>query len=84
MERTSLTLMSIALKRKDLQQTGDEQDAENVAQRTRHKEDYYGVQSEENIWWQAAWALPHEDQYSLMWYFSRTGIQEVVQRQTSG
>lgn len=85
LERTSLTLMSRALRQQGLHHTPDEHDMENVAQGTsRRKQDYFGVQSEKNIWWQAAWTLPHEDQETLRWYFNRTGIQEVVQRQTSG
>ena len=73
-ERTSLTLMSRALKRKSLEGDTEDENEENTFHTKRRKQEYYGVQSERNIWWQAAWALPHEDHDSLRWYFTQTGI----------
>ena len=83
-ERTSLTLMSRALKQKSLEGETEDENEENTFHTKRCKQEYYGVQSERNIWWQAAWALPHEDHDSLRWYFTQTSIWEVIQRQTNG
>ena len=69
-ERTSLTLMSRALKQKSLEGDTEDENEENTFHTKRRKQEYYGVQSKRNIWWQAAWALPHEDHDSLRWYFT--------------
>ena len=43
-----------------------------------------GVQSEKNIWWQSAWALPHESHDTLRWYFERAGIKHIISLQVHG
>ena len=45
---------------------------------------YYGVQFEKNIWWQSAWALPHESHDTLRWYFERAGIKHIISLQVHG
>lgn len=84
LERVSLTLMSRALTGKPLetQELDASHDSNNRGQ--GHKQDYYGIQSEKNIWWQAAWVLPKENHDTLRWYFERSGIQNVVSCQVNG
>lgn len=81
LERVSLTLMSRALEGKPLE--CEELDAGQVAG-ANERQNYYGVQSEKNIWWQAAWVLPHESHDTLRWYFTGTGIDQIISRQVNG
>ena len=93
LERVSLTLMNRALKGTCEQVESDHLDyttqgslAESTQNSRRKNQDkeYYGVQSEKNIWWLAAFELPHESNDSLRWYLSRTGIPELISLQTRG
>lgn len=51
-----------------------------VRTRTKKKlgQEYYGVQSEKNIWWLAAFELPHETHDTLTWYFNQTSIPNII------
>ena len=73
----------------------DEEAEEHVANveptlrvRTRRKkklaQEYFGVQSEKNIWWLAAFELPHETHDTLTWYFHQTSIPNIISQQTEG
>ena len=42
------------------------------------------MQSEKNIWWQSAWALPHESRDTLRWYFERARIKHIISFQVHG
>lgn len=70
-------------------ETNEPQEAERstIDNRARTKKivkEYYGVQSEKNIWWLAAFELPHETHKILRWYFSRTCIPSVISDQSNG
>lgn len=84
LKRVSLTLMSQALRGKPLesQKLDASQDSDDRCQ--GHKQDYYGVQSKKNIWWQAAWVLPKETHDTLRWYFARFGIQHAISCHVNG
>ena len=84
LEYINLMLMNRALKQMSLESDDEDENVENNFHTKQYKQDYYGMQFEKNIWWQVAWALPHKDHDSLRWYFTGTGIQEVIQRQTNG
>ena len=84
LERVSVTLMSRALDGRplELDEIHTEQATEGDA--ANYQQCYYGVQSEKNIWWQAAWTLPHESHDTLRWYFSKAGIDQIISRQVHG
>lgn len=68
LERVSITLMNRALN-------------------TRIAEDdqkYFSVQSENEIWWLAAFAVPKEDHEVLKVFFGLTGYPDVIKRQSDG
>ena len=48
------------------------------------KQQYYGVQSKNHIWWMAAFELPHETHDTLAWYFEQMGLPNFFQQQNSG
>lgn len=81
LERVSVTLMSRALEGRAL-----ETEDVNVEQavEARNRQQYYGVQSEKNIWWQSTWALPHESHDTLRWYFAKAGIDHIISLQVHG
>ena len=97
LERVSLTLMNKALQGQDMEEhqfhdaeqeeehVEDEEGAENTVQTRRKKklgQEYFGVQSEKNIWWLAAFELPHETHDTLTWYFDQTSIRNIISQQT--
>lgn len=84
LERVSLTLMNRALEGKQLEI--EDVNVEQVigGNEKRNQQQYYGVQSEKNIWWQSAWALPHESHDTLRWYFERAGIKHIISLQVHG
>lgn len=51
---------------------------------TKHQQGHFGVQSEKNHWWLAAFHLPHETHDTLTWYFHQTTIPNTILQQTSG
>ena len=65
LERVSLTLMNRALEGKQLEIEDDNVEQVIGGNEKRNQQQYYGVQSEKNIWWQSAWALPHESHDTL-------------------
>ena len=67
LERVSITMMSRALAGKELEE-------DNASSNRRRKLEYFGVQSERNHWWLAAFHLPHENHDTLSWYFHQTVI----------
>lgn len=73
LERVSITLMNRALVGVDVELNVNEKG--NTC---------FGVQSEKNIWWLAAFHLPHETHESLRWYFNHTSIVDVVRQQQEG
>ena len=73
LERVSITLMNRALVGVDVELNVNEKG--NTC---------FGVQLEKNIWWLAAFHLPHEAHESLKWYFNHTSIVDVVQQQQEG
>ena len=84
LERIGLTLMSRALKGKPLESQDLDASQENNSNSQGSQQDYYGIQSEKNIWWQAEWVLPKENYDTLRWYFEHSGIQHVISCQVNG
>ena len=84
LERVSMTLMNRALKSSPEQveneQIGSTRRDSLGEPRHNAKKDkeYYGVQSEKNIWWMAAFELPHESHDTLRWYLSHTCILDII------
>ena len=48
------------------------------------KEEYFGVQSDRNIWWLLAAEVPHENYDILKWYLNCTGIPNIIALQQAG
>lgn len=93
LERVSLTLMNRALKSTPEQVENEQIDCtrrdsmgetSHTSKKKSQDKEYYGVQSEKNIWWMAAFELPHESHDTLRWYLSRTGIPDIISQQTGG
>ena len=84
LERVSLTLMNRALEGKQLEIEDDNVEQVIGGNKKINKQQYYGVQSEKNIWWQSAWALPHESHDTLRWYFERADIKHIISLQVHG
>ena len=94
LERVSITLMNRAIKQNPEQvdkcfdfhaqgSIGGFTSASNNRRRLNGK-DYYGVQSDKNIWWMAAFELPYETTDSLRWYLNKTGISDIISLQNNG
>ena len=64
LERVSLTLMNRALQGKHLHA----EDKHHSIMK-KGKQQYYGVQLENHIWWMAAFELSHETHDTYAWYF---------------
>lgn len=84
LERVSLTLMSRALKGSGLEKEDASAEEIERGNEARNQQQYYGVQSKKNIWWQSAWALPHESHDTLRWYFAKSGIDRIISLQVHG
>lgn len=84
LERVSLTLMNRALQGVEIEPISGDLPEVTGTDRPKRAQQYFGVQSEKNIWWLAAFALPHESHDSLTWYFHRTSIPGTISQQENG
>ena len=69
----------------DLETENNVEDGESTSTgQKKLAQEYFGVQSEKNIWWLAAFELPHETHDTLTWYFYHTSIPNVILEQNEG
>ena len=82
LERVSLTLMTRALHGQEMEQSPLQGNNDDSIHTTG--QEYFGVQSEKNIWWLAAFTLYKETYDSLKWYLHQTNIPSIIAQQSEG